>query len=578
MTPVDATNPMTIINNIAAMRRHPRRRISNRNSMLALAACILAGAGSGCQNPFTQKNYLTRPISPQELRQIDTLDLPAKSKSPPLTVDQAAADVAKIIQPAPAAEKVELALVDVRAAALKNNLDLAVDVYNPAIAHQGVNAEQAKFESTFVASARRSVTDSPAIVGTEGSNSIFDAYNLGVDVPLRTGGTVSISLPFEDSKTNNPFSLLNPAYQSALQFSISQPLLRNAGVNVNTHSIRVAQYQEKSIDAATKLVAIRILAEADRAYWRLYAARRELEVRQQQYELAVTQLEQARRRVNAGDVAPIEITRAESGVAGSLQGIIVAQSAIRTNQRNLKRVMNRPDLPMDSPTQVITATVPEPVGLNLDPQMLADYAVTNRMEMLELELQLAIDASTIDLRRNQKLPLVTVDYTYSLNGLGKTYGRSFSQLGDNRFNDWSVGVNAAVPIGNEAAKSLYEQAILTRLQRLATKEQRRTAIRQEVLDALDVLVEDWQRILAARQESILAGRTYEGEKRQFEVGLRTSTDVQDALTKLADAQSREVIALADYQIAQVDIAFATGTLLGRDQVDWQPYELNNQQR
>jgi len=38
-------------------------------------------------------------------------------------------------------------------------------------------------------------------------------------------------------------------------------------------------------------------------------------------------------------------------------------------------------------------------------------------------------------------------------------------------------------------------------------------------------------------------------------------DVQDALTKLSDAQSREVVALADYQIAQVDIAFATGTLL-----------------
>jgi len=57
-------------------------------------------------------------------------------------------------------------------------------------------------------------------------------------------------------------------------------------------------------------------------------------------------------------------------------------------------------------------------------------------------------------------------------------------------------LNASVPIGNEVADSLYHQAVLTRLQRLATKEQRRTAIRQEVFDALDVLEQDWQRILA----------------------------------------------------------------------------------
>jgi outer membrane protein TolC len=130
-----------------------------------------------------------------------------------------------------------------------------------------------------------------------------------------------------------------------------------------------------------------------------------------------------------------------------------------------------------------------------------------------------------------------------------------------------------VPIGNEAARSRVHRAILTRLQRLATREQRRLAILQEVYDALDRMDQDWQRILAARQAAILAGRTYEGEQRQFDVGLRTSTDVLDAAARLADAQSQEVRALADYQIAQVDLAFATGTLLGHDRVHWEPIDI-----
>jgi len=83
-----------------------------------------------------------------------------------------------------------------------------------------------------------------------------------------------------------------------------------------------------------------------------------------------------------------------------------------------------------------------------------------------------------------------------------------------------------------------------------------------VLDSLDQIRQSWQRILAARLEVVLATRTLEGEQRQFEVGLRTSTDVLDASAQLADARSREVRALADWQIALVDLAFATGTTLG----------------
>ena len=47
----------------------------------------------------------------------------------------------------------------------------------------------------------------------------------------------------------------------------------------------------------------------------------------------------------------------------------------------------------------------------------------------------------------------------------------------------------------------------------------------------------------------------------------------DAQTKLANAQSAEISAVTDYQISQVDIAFATGTVLGASKVVWQPATL-----
>jgi outer membrane protein TolC len=127
-----------------------------------------------------------------------------------------------------------------------------------------------------------------------------------------------------------------------------------------------------------------------------------------------------------------------------------------------------------------------------------------------------------------------------------------------------------IPIGNEAAKSRVRQSIYTRRQRLATRANREDLIRQEVLNVVDQVEANWQQILAARQTSVLNGRLYEAEKRQFEQGLRTSTDVLDAQIRFANAQSSEIAALANYQISLVDLAYATGTVLGSAKVRWDP--------
>jgi hypothetical protein len=93
-----------------------------------------------------------------------------------------------------------------------------------------------------------------------------------------------------------------------------------------------------------------------------------------------------------------------------------------------------------------------------------------------------------------------------------------------------------------------------------------------VLGAVDSTEASWQRIMAARQSVLLAAKTLEGEQRQFDAGARTSTDVLDAAARLADEQTNEIHALTDYQVAQVDLAFATGTLLGATKIDWQPLD------
>jgi len=538
------------------------KRLSLRYKWFLLFIGLGIVVSAGCQQfPADEKFYETQ-IPSQKTRQIETLDLEkisAKEKAPA---------EANEVPPT----ELELTLEDCRALALSNNLGLKVQLISPAIAAKRVSKEEANFESAFFSNITYTKTDTPEATTFDisGSKVDYSYTDLGVRVPLRTGGIVTFDLADRRTKTDSTYPTFNPSYSSNLSVSISQPLLRNAGKRANTHSIRIVKYDRQITDARTKLEVIRVIAAADRVYWRLDATRRELDVRKKQYDLAQAQLEQARRFVDSGEKAQVEIVRAEAGVAERLEAIIVAENSVRDRERELKQILNKPGLKMQTPTVLITSTEPDPVHYELDQQHIVAAAVDNRMEMLELQLQLAQDASTIDYLRNQVLPLVTLDYTYNVSGLGPTRSDSFDLLYDNRFTDHVVGLQLLVPLGNQAAKNRLLQAFYQRRQRLASRQNREALIELEVLNAIDQLEANWQRILASRQNVILAARVFEAEKRQFELGLRTSTDVLDAQTKFAEAQTAEILALTEYQIAQVDLAFATGTLLGAARVQWEP--------
>lgn len=545
------------------------RTIRSARAIIALAALTAAPLLISCGgNPLSSVEDDYARIAPERLRQItarsfDDQKKPADAASKTPTPDQAKARLEH-------AEKVTLSIEDCRAAALTNNLDLKIAMMDPTIAKENISREEARFESLFTLRGAWSETDSPTASDLDSSAARSKNIEPGVRIPLRTGETVQVSLPVSRLETNNSFSTLNPSYTSDLVFSLSQPLLRGAGRRANTYAIKIASLNAQASEASTKLEAIRQLAAVDRAYWRLFRVRRELEVAQQQYELAVAQLQRAQRRVDAGGAPEIEVIRAQAGVADRLEAIIVAANSALTQQRELKRIINRSDLPVDADTQLITATPPDPAEFVFDPPTLIETALRERMEMLDLELRLAADALSIDFNRSQALPLVTMDYSYRVNGLGGSLNRSFQVMRDNRFEDWTVGLTAQVPIGNEEARSRVRQSILQRLQRLSTKDAREQSIRREVLDAIDTINSGWQRVLASRQSVILNTRAFQAEQRQFDVGNSTSTNVLDAAARLAESQVAEARALTDYQVAQIDLAFATGTLLGAGKVDWTP--------
>lgn len=538
------------------MNRKKQKSFMRKNTFLRsllLLVCLSASA-VGCEqwHAPVESRY-----SEQRLREIEAVRFAQQSQAEPKTLETASKELTdqprKRDEPA---ELLSLTLPEVRASALRQNLGLQVALVDPLIAAEQLAGEDGKFEPSFDAfvTHRRQELDADGFRATNGS--------FGITMPTVTGGEASIQTPWAALAPDQD----DESYDSALAFSISQPLMRNAGVRVNTASIRIAEYGTRLTSAQTRLRVINTLADADRAYWALFAARRRLDVAWQQYRLTLNLVDRAKKRVEAKASPPIEITRARSGIASRLEEIIRAETQVRIRQRALIVAMNRDEGVIDDTGTIQTVSEPDPRGLELNRDALVARALDQRAEIIGLEIQLAIDDERIEVNKNRTLPDVRVNGSYGLRGLGSSFDESLRQWPDDT---WSLGLSASVPLdGSRAAQSQYHRSLLERFRRSRSIQERRLLIQQQVYDELDRLNQSWERIVAAHYGVLIAAMTYEAEEKQLEIGARTSIEVLEAATRLASQQLREIQALADYEIAKVDLAVATGVLIGEGNIVW----------
>ncbi len=306
----------------------------------------------------------------------------------------------------------------------------------------------------------------------------------------------------------------------------------------------------------------------DKAYWEVYQAWAELDVRRQQYEIATQNLAMVNRRVEEGLSAAIEARRAEIGVSDRVEALILATTQLKLDQRQLRFLLNEGVGSMDKDSMLVPETQPTLQYYDFDRDKIVSAAMDNRLELLALELKLAADQANIDYLQNQTLPLFTLDYSYgALSDSERSAGRTYRD-GFDRFDEWSVGLRFEMPVSNEARHQRLQRAVQQRLQRLSTQTLQEQTVRREIYDALDQVEQNWQRIIAARQQVILAGVNYEAELKQFREGFRTMTEVLEMLTRLGEAQVKEVRAIKDYQVSLIDLAYATGTLLGYSRIEF----------
>ena len=114
-----------------------------------------------------------------------------------------------------------MSLQDCIAKALKDNLNLAIQVYTPEMADMTITQAKEYFMPNLDFSFGRRQTDYPSYWWLQGEESVvskYGDYTVALTQQIPTGGSFSVTFNNYRSDTNEPFQLINPRYGASLQF------------------------------------------------------------------------------------------------------------------------------------------------------------------------------------------------------------------------------------------------------------------------------------------------------------------------------------------------------------------------
>ncbi len=462
---------------------------------------------------------------------------------------------------------------------LKNNLDIAIEGFNPKIKEAEVTGEKAVFDPDVFAEFGFGSTQTPnrnTLAGvTESKIDDFD-WNFGLRQELPTGG--SYELLFDNNRNFNNaqffvvqqpvFADLQTAYKSDLSLTVTQPLLKNFGVDINRTQIKFAQNEwEISLDGFRETI-MDVVTQIQDVYWDLVFAIEDLKVKQTSLRLAQELAEVNRARVRAGVAAPVEITQAETDIAAREARVTEAERRLRDQEDDLKVVLNIPKQgEWGGPVHPADPARFSPISPDL-PGAVLD-ALRMRPEYEAAKVELSNKELEFRFTRNQLLPDLSFQGSVGINGLSAldpTYGSAVDDLGSGNNFSYSAGLVLSIPIGNRAARAEFVEAQLEVQQAQVSLRDKELEITAEVREAVRKVETDAKLVAEIRAARELAEEQLRIEQIRLEAGVSTTFEVLRFQRDLAVAQSAEVRSLTNYNKSIANLDRVRGVVLEKHRI------------
>ncbi len=491
--------------------------------------------------------------------------------------------------------KKSMSLEDCILKAMRDNLNVSVEVLSPELADTSISLAKERFLPSLSFGYNLQSTNSPSFSFIEADETITSDYydyaaRLSQIIP--TGGNFTITLSSYKSETNQKFLSVNPRFGSTLRFSFTQPLLRDFGLKINRSEIIIARNNREMSENQFKRILMDTIYEVESAYWNLVHSREDLEVKKQSLELARDLLIKNKREVEVGTLAPIEILSAESEVATREADILQAEAMVKNNEDQLKTIINLADEKEGVDIEILPVDKPNFTLREVSFEEALAIALHKRPDLQATKVDIESKELNLSYAKNQLLPDLSLNANYWSPGVSGTQlvydpldpfgppimtipGGSSEALKDAlglRYENWAVGLTLSIPLNTVFSRAQQARARVDLKQTTLRLKNQEQQVALEIKNAVRAVQTDYKRVQAYRVARELAEKKLEAEEKKLKVGLTTNYVVLQYQRDLADAQSAELRAIIDYNLSLAQLDRAMGTSLEKKNIQFSIYE------
>ncbi len=368
---------------------------------------------------------------------------------------------------------------------------------------------------------------------------------------MLTGATLSLNnkLSWQNSSStiDGGSSNTSQKFSNSLYLSLNQPLFTYNDLKYDLLGIEM-DYENAIISYALSRMSLeqRIISQ----FYSVYMAQQNLEIAQEEFENTQKSYEIIKEKVRLDMVTRSELYQAEINLASAESTLSTREVSLESAQDNFKQMLG---LPLDTDF-VVDAEIVETKYVNLDIDQAIDYALANRLELIQREItNIEADISLMQTKDNGSF-----DGSLSLSFGVMGDDPSFPNIYESPTLSPGVSLSLSIPIFDWGArKSRISAQELQMDMNKITEEQELLDIEIEVKTCCRSINNLIRQLEIAKKSLENAELTYDLNVEYYRAGEITGMEMNELQTQLSSQKISYMQAIVNYRLELIDLKTVT---------------------
>ena len=341
-------------------------------------------------------------------------------------------------------------------------------------------------------------------------------------------------------------------YESSVNFSITQPLLRGFGRQQAMASVDSAKYSLRTARRNLMLAEIDTIIRTVQAVYDCVRLKEELRQNKESLRRLREHKESLLAKTRLGYSPSIDTYRVELELGQAEDAVVQSREALGDSLDDLKMILN---IPMEKSVNVIAPLEFSPISIPFKDAI--NTAFKNRIEMKQAADDIREAKRQSAVAKRDTWPQLDLQVSYGRMGYGGAFSKSIGL--DDHY--WAISLVSTTDFFRRKEKLAYRQSLLN----VRTSVRRYSLIKDEIIrkvkNSIRSLERAWRQIKIQKGRIDSAKGKLELAKVKFRWGKANNFDLIEAEKELRGAQVAFITAVTSYIVGTYKLRKALGTLL-----------------